>query len=222
MNRIQAVTVGLILTACGAVDATAQWNVARFDRASNRIFTTLGLDPAVVASIGYARVVRVGEHAFQVAGEAAIPAAEVDTRDFRVRLQTQTSLMHWRSVHLTGSMAFITRGTENSIYRGLNFGADLTGTLGLYRPGWFVSGEFGFDKAIITHVTHSDWYRRYFFSGARDGWYLTGGGTFHYGLVGGLAVGSAEIVGRFGLRRTEDFNEVLPPMYASLGLGFGL
>ena len=160
-------------------------------------------------------------HDFQLTGDVGVVAAGTDAHDFRARLGTQTSLAHWRSVHLTGSATFITSGTENSIYRGINFGADLTGSLGVYRHRWFGAAEFGFDKAIITHVTLSDWYRENFYPDAKNGWYLDTGGTYHYGLAGGFAFGRTEVVGRFGLLRTERFNELSSPGYVSLGVGFG-
>jgi len=221
MNRVTSITLGIVLLALVSHGAGAQWNVARFGTAPNRVYSTFGLDPAFVASLGYGRVIPLFGHDFQLAADGGLAAAHVDTRDFRARVGVQTSLVQWRSVHVTGSATFITRGTENAIYRGLNFGSDFTGTLGVYRHRWFAAGEFGFDKAIITHVTHSDWYRTYYYPDAKDGWYLTGGGTFHYGLTGGLALGKAELVGRCGWRTTEDFNDLMPPMYASVGLGFG-
>ena len=225
-GRAASLALGLLLSvlagALPARDAAAQWNVARFDLERNRVYTTFGLDPALVTSLGYARVIPLRGHAFQLAGDAGVVAAGMDTRDFRARLATQTSLVRWRSLHITGSATFLTRGTENSIYQGLNFGADFTGTLGVYRHRWFAAGEFGFDKAIVTHLKHSDWYRTHFYADAKDGWYLDAGGTFHYGMACGLALGRAEVVGRFGWLRTEDFNELTPPMYASLGVGFGL
>ena len=138
-----------------------------------------------------------------------------------MRLTTQTSLVHWQSVHLTGSATFITRGTKNAIYRGFNFGADATAALGYYRNRWFAAAEFGKDKAVITHITHSNWYRTHYYPDARDGWYLDAGGTYHYGLAAGVALGPAEVVGRFGFLRTERFNDMVPPMYASLGVGYG-
>ena len=90
----------------------------------------------------------------------------------------------------------------------------------MYRAGWFAAAEFGFDKAIITHVTHSEWYRTYFYQNARDGWYLDAGGTYHYGFIAGVAIGRIELLGRFGFRRTEELNDLLPPLYAGTGLGY--
>jgi hypothetical protein len=170
--------------------------------------------------VGYARVLPVLGHNFQVAGDAGFVTAGIDTRDFRSRLEVQSSLLHWRSLRLNASATFITRGTDNAIYRALNFGADITGSAGLYRPRWFAAAQFGKDKAIITHIEHSDWYRDNYYSDAKDGWYLDAGGTYHYGLAGGIAIGKAELAGRAGFLRTENFNDLTPPMYLGLGLGF--
>lgn len=219
MNRFSHVIVMVILSAFAAGDATAQWNVARFEPGAQRVYTTLGLDPAVVTSIGYGGVASLRGHAFQLGGEVGVAAAHMDARDFRVRLGAQTSVARWRSLHLAGSITAIARGTENSIYRGFNFGADVTGTLGVYRSRWFAAAEAGKDKAIITHITHTDWYRTYFYPDAKDGWYLDAGGTFHYGLTSGITLGRVEVVGRFGWLKTEDFNDIMPPMYASVGVG---
>jgi len=220
MSRTTSMTLGILLATLLARDATAQWNVARFGTDRNRVYTTFGMDPALVGTVGYGRVVRMIGHDFQLTADAGLAAAHLDTRDFRARLGTQTSLVRAGSLHLTGSATFITRGTENSIYRALNFGADFTGTLGMYRRAWFAAGEVGFDKAIITHLTHSDWYRRYYYPDAKDGWYLDAGGIFHYGATSGIALGRMELAGRFGWRRTENFRELLTPLYGSVGLGF--
>jgi hypothetical protein len=224
MKRISSLTLGVVLASTlVATDAAAQWNLARFGEASerNRVYSTYGLDPAFVGSLGYGRVVDVMHHNFQLTGDVGVVTARLDTRDFRARLGTQTSLVSWRSWRVGGSATFITRGTDNSIYRAFDFGADLTGTAGTYHHGWFAAGEFGKDKAIITHLTNSDWYRANVYPDAKDGWYLDAGGTYHYGVAGGLAFGRTEVVVRFGLLRTERFKDLTPPVYATVGLGFG-
>jgi hypothetical protein len=220
MRRVSILTLAIVLSASGAGQAAAQWNVARFDAHPNRVYASVGLDPAFVSSVGYGRVVRVQGHGFQLGGEVSLAAAQLDTRDFRVRLGVQTSLVHWRSVHFTGSATAITRGTDNVIFRGLNFGADFTGAIGVYRPRWFAAGDFGKDKAVITHITHSDWYRTHYYPDAKDGWYLDAGGTYHYGFMAGVALGRVELVGRFGWLTTEDYNDLNPPLYLSMGAGF--
>jgi len=216
---------GITLTALWLVTATptasAQWNVARFDTGRNRIYSDFGLDPALVGTVGYGRVATVFGHRFQFSTDLGLATAQLDTRDFRARLGVETSILHAGSVHLTGSATFITRGTENSIYRGLNFGSDFTGSLGLYRHGWFAAGELGFDKAIITHITHSAWYRQNVYPDAKDGWYLDAGGTWHYGAKAGVALGRMELSGRFGWRRSQGWNAVTPPVYVGVGVGFG-
>jgi hypothetical protein len=220
MKSARIIAAALLLCAATVTDAAAQWNVAHVRAERNHAWATFGLEPALVTSVGYARLLRVVGHDFQVTAEGGVAAAELDVHDFRVRLGARTSLMQWRSLHLTGSAVFVTRGTENDIYRGLNFGADVTGAFGVYTDRWFVAGEFGKDKAIITHLTHTDWYRTRYYPEARDGWYLDAGGTYHYGGAAGLALGRVELLGRFGWQRTEDFNRLPVPVYGSLGVGF--
>ena len=222
MTRASNMTLWvLLLSVIVVAQAAAQWNVARFETGQSRVYSTFGLDPAMIGSVGYARVVELGDHKFQLNGDVGAATSGFDANDFRVRLGTQTTLLQWRSMHLTGSATFVTRGTDNSIYRGINFGADVTGALGVYRNRWFTAGEFGFDKAIITHISNSGWYKDNYYPDAKDGWYLDAGGTYHYGLAGGFTMGRTEIVGRVGLLRTERFKELSTPGYVSLGVGFG-
>ena len=220
MRRLTSVTA-LLLAVTVAPSAFGQWNLARFDEQRNRVYTTFGLDPAFVASAGYARVVPVFSHGFQLNADVGVAAAHTDTRDFRTRIGAQTSLLHWRSVNLSGTATFISRGTQNTIYRGFNFGADLTGALGVYRPAWFAAVEVGKDKAIITHITNSAYYRSTFYPGAKDGWYLDSGGTLHHGFAAGVTIRRAELLAKAGWITTERYNAVTPPMYGTLGLGFG-
>ncbi len=222
MNRTARILAGaLLLSALVAREAAAQWNVADFGRDRNRVYVTFGLDPAFVLTLGYGRVVSVAGHDVQLTGDVGVVTAHLDAGDFRVRLGSQTTLLSVGSVRLTGNATFVFRGTDNSIYRAIDFGSDFTGTLGVYRHGWFAAGEIGFDKAIVTHITNSAWYRAHFYPEAKDGWYLASAGTAHYGLAGGLKLGGTELVGRVGMLRTERGNALMPPMYASVGMGVG-
>ena len=221
MRPVASFTLGVLMSILAAGDAAAQWNVARFETQPNRAYATFGLDPALVTSMGYGRVASVFGHDFQMVGEAGVVTARMDAQDFRARMGIQTSLVQHRSLHLTGTAVAIARGTENTIYRAFGWGTDFTASLGVYQPGWFAAGEFGKDKSVITHITHSDLYRKYHYADAKDGWYLDAGGTFHYGAAAGVTIGRAELVAKAGWLRTEEFNDLTPPFYGSVGVGFG-
>jgi hypothetical protein len=214
--------VTLLVAGLAGQDAAAQWNVERFDGGAvrNHLYTTVELEPTVVRSVGYGRVVSLFGEAWQLGAEFGVVGADMDPRDVRVRLLTRTTLVGWRSLRLVGSMGFITRGTENSLTRAVTFGADFGVAAGAYRPNWFLAGEFGLDKAVITHTAYSDRYREDVDPDAKNGWRLHLDGAVHYGVAGGVAIGPVELALRAGWRETEDFNPITQPTYGGVGLGF--
>ncbi len=213
-----AFVVGLFVV--GAETASAQWNVARFDSTKTWTYTTFGLDPAFVASAGVARVISGGS-GVQIGAEAGSVVARLDLRDWRARVTARMTAARWGSFRITAEEAVIARGTSNSIYNALNLGASATLTAGVYRRGWFAATEAGFDKAVLTRITNSDWYRSYYYSNAKDGWYRSPGGTFHAGLASGVSLGIVELTARAGTLRTERLNAMTPPLYLSVGAGIG-
>ena len=219
MSRNTSIIAGLQLAAAVAQSVGAQWNVTGFDKPQTRVYTTVGLDPAIVGSVGLAKTGTLFRHGFQIGAEAGVVVAGQDLDDYRTRLGVQTSLGRWRSVNLTGSATAVVRGTENAVYRGISFGADVAATLGVYRPRWFAAGEAGWDKSVITKLTHTDWYRENFYSDARDGWYLDAGGTYRTGVVAGVSIRRIELATRVGVQRTERYNSLNPPFYGSIGVG---
>ena len=65
MKHITSITIGILLSAVVAQGAAAQFNIARYETERNRVYTTFGLDPALVTSIGYARVIAPFGHECQ-------------------------------------------------------------------------------------------------------------------------------------------------------------
>jgi len=208
-----------ILIVLSARPTAAQWNVARYDSSSTMVYTSYGLEPSIVGAIGMARTTpRFGGS--QVAAEAGWVVAGLDVRDFRGRVSARTTAVRWRSLRLTGEGALSARGTTNTIYRALGIGAAANATLGVYRPRWFAGTEAGYDKNVATHLTHTDWYRTYYYADAKDGWYGGVGGTIHYGVTGGAVLGPMELMSRAGFLKTERFDDMVPPVYVSIGVGF--
>lgn len=214
ISRLAAISAMVMLPAV----AGAQWNASRFDAGNSWVYASYGLDPAFVATLGYARAVRGN---VQLSAEAGAVVAEPDLRDSRAVVGVRATALRWRSVRLTASGSAITRQTSNAIYRAVSFGSAFTGTLGVYRNSWFAATEGGFDKSIITKIKHTDLYRNVY-PEVKDGWYMPTAGTYHFGLTGGKQIGRTELVARVGAQRSEKFNDLSVPFYVSLGAGFAL
>ena len=74
MNPILRSMLALVLLVGAARDTAAQWNVARFGTTNpNQMYVSFGADPALIASVGYARDVRIAGQPWQLGVEAHGP-----------------------------------------------------------------------------------------------------------------------------------------------------
>jgi hypothetical protein len=91
--------------------------------------------------------------------------------------------------------------------------------LGYYKPKWFVAGEVGFDKAIVTYFKHSETFKETIFTDVKDGWYEPStGGNFLYGIQTGYSFNKSDITLNIGMVTTQDFKTTpLIPYYLMLG-----
>jgi len=137
--------------------------------------------------------------------EYSFPSGKNITDDFKTKIGGQVDLFQVGDFHFTAKLQGIFRKYENDYARLLNFGSDLSGTVGYYKKGWFVAGEIGFDKAIVTHFRHSDLYKSNY-PGVNDGWYEPStGGNLYYGVQGGLSGRKVDVYLKAGKLTEQDF-----------------
>ena len=150
--------------------------------------------------------------------EYSFPSGENWIDDFKVRIGGQMEVIKVGHFSSTLKINGILRRFENSQARLVNWGGEIVGTFGYYKTKWFVAGEFGFDKAVITHVNHSKLANEQNF-GLRSGWYIPAGGNFSYGFQMGFGLGKADLTLRLGKVIGQDFvtNPSLP-FYTQIGL----
>ena len=205
----------------GQRDLAAQWNLARMQPGDAQLHLSMAVDPAVVTSIGYGRFTSMFGTITRLGLEAGAVAGDAELGDYRVRLSADVQLVERGAFRVAASAAFMTRGTSNRVFRAVNFGSDFGATAGIYRRTWFLAGEVGFDKAIITHLKHTQEYRDEYYAGAKDGWYLNNGGTGRLGVMTGRSLGGAELLLRAGIARTQGGEALAVPAYLTVGVGFG-
>ena len=202
---------------------TIKWASLR-DTDRQILHANVGAEYGVVYGLGYGYKVTDGRFPIVANVEYSFPSGDRLLDDFKTRFGGQARLLKVSDFQLSAKAQGIFRRYQNEMVRLLNWGADLTGTVGYYRPRWFVAGEFGFDKAIATNFKHSAKYRDEF-PDVKDGWYEPAtGGNFHYGLQTGISFGIRhDLTLKGGLAVAENFKtKPLLPFYAQLGYNYRL
>lgn len=206
-----------ILVAHSAQAQTQNWAGApgdyrHFFRAS------FGLEQGVVLGLGYGYKLDMGPIPVILTAQYSMPAGGHFTDDFKVRTGVQIRWFESGNVHFSTNIDGVFRRFENDYARIANFGCDVAGILGYYRPHWYLAGEARFDKAIVSHFKHSATYRESF-PEVGDGWYEPPtGGNFFYGLQAGVSFGKQDLYLRAGKVLAEDFKTVpMLPFYGQVG-----
>jgi len=183
----------------------------------------IGWDYSVSYSLGYAYQLKT-KVPIMLTTNFSIPSGERLLDDFKTKIGGQILLLN--KSNLKGGIAFngIYRIYENPLVRVQNFGSDLKGTFGYYKPKWFVAGEVGFDKAIVTHFKYSETFKETIFADVRDGWYEPStGGNFQYGIQTGYSFNQSDITFNIGMVTTQDFKTTpLIPYYLMFGYNLRL
>jgi hypothetical protein len=150
--------------------------------------------------------------------EFSSPAGENLLDDYKTKIGGQVRLYRINNFNLSLNIYGVFRRYENPMARLLNFGSDFSGVVGYYKSKWFVAGEFGFDKAIVTQFKNTDLHRE-IYPQIQDGWYNPAtGGNFYYGIQTGISMKQSEFTLAIGKLATQDFKSTpIIPFYARIG-----
>ena len=147
----------------------------------------------------------------------SMPLGAVVFDDFKTKLGGQAMVFSIDRIIVTVKANAIFRRYQNDFARFSNFGSEFSAVMGYYKNRWFIAGEFGFDKAVTTHVKHSELARAYN-PDIKSGWYIPSGGNFFYGIQSGFSFKTNDITLLAGKFSTEDFRSAPSiPFYAQLG-----
>lgn len=218
MKTIAVVLITMIAVSETGLSQSINWRSMREDQ-SNVLQLNLGYDFGVTSQISYNRSLNMFRPV--VLGlDFSFPMGRDLVDDFKVRLGGQIEIAEVNGFSVTVRIASVFRRYQSEMVSISSFGSDFAVLAGYCAPTWSVAGEFGFDKAITSHIKHSDIMRTYF-PEIKDGWYVPTGGHYYYGVQGEKTLGeNLDLLLRLGETKAQadDENAVLP-LYLQLGVG---
>ena len=182
------------------------------------INTNIGMEYGVIYGAGYGYQIKNRLFPIVANIEYFFPSGNKVFDDFKVKIGGHIRWIEYRNFQFSTKIQGLFRRYENDLVRIMNFGSDMAGVVGYCRPKWFVAGEVGFDKAIVTNFKHAQQYQDQY-PGVVDGWYEPAtGGNFYYGLQAGYSIRKYDIHIKGGNIITQDFKtKPMLPFYLQLG-----
>ncbi len=218
MKTIQILILGLFFSFFSTPTSaqTINWNTIE----NTKHIVTIGIawDYGLSYNVGYAHDFNT-KIPLLVGVNFSMPSGENWLDDFKAKVGGQIVLFNQSNLKGVVTINGIYRRFENPLVRLQNFGGEMKGSFGYYKNNWFVAGEVGFDKAIVTHFKHSDAFKENNYSDVKDGWYQPAtGGNFIYGIQGGYSFKKSGITLNLGKVTTQDFKTTPRiPFYTMLG-----
>lgn len=188
------------------------------DDNKNVISLALGWEYSMNYGLGYGHQFKTRLFPVVTNIEYSFPSGNNILDDFKIKIGGQIRWIEFHHVQFSTKIYGVFRRYENDFVRLINFGSDMAGIIGYYRPKWFAAAETGFDKAIVTNFKHTDSYEE-INPQVASGWYKPStGGNFYFGLQTGVSIRKNDITSRIGMILTQDFKtSPMIPYYVQLG-----
>jgi hypothetical protein len=218
MKKIKTVIVAVIFFYKPVTSLSQTLNWGNFKKDQKHILNiNVGVEHGGIFGAGYGYQL-ISKIPVVLNAEYSFPGGEKIFDDFKTKIGGQVRFYQTRNFHFSAKLYSVFRWYQSDFARLVNFGSDLSATVGYYKPKWFVGGEIGFDKAIVTHFKHTDNYKAQY-PLVKDGWYEPStGGNFYYGLQTGYSFKRSDIYLRAGKIIEQDLKtDPLVPFSFQLG-----
>jgi len=205
-----------VVVSINSYGQTINW--ARLQKTDKHILNiNAGIDYSLTAGLGYGYQLKT-KIPIILNAEYSMPFGENLIDDHKTKIGATVRLIKAGKFAFTAKVQGVFRRYESDYVRLVNFGTDMSVTGGYYKKKWFIAGEIGFDKAIVTHFKHKKFYKEVF-PNVKDGWYEPStGGNFYYGIQSGLSIMQSDITLKVGRVITQDFKTTPGlPFYAQFG-----
>ena len=185
----------------------------------NAVYLNLGYDYSLSLDAGYNRSLKLFNKTLLLGLDISLPMGDNLFDDHKIKIGGEMELLHKNDFYISAKLKGVIRRYESDNVRIENFGSDMGVTAGYFRSNWYLAAEYGFDKAISSHLVHTEEFKE-IYPQVVDGWYVPAGGEFYYGLYTGFSINNfIDISLKLGATNAQgqDGNALLP-YYAQVGL----
>lgn len=197
---------------------TLNWSAIQ-ESQQHLVNVNAGWDFAATIGLGYGYKLKTKmKMPVMLSAQVSAPTGNNLVDDFKSKLGGQVRVYKTGNFLATVHVYGIFRGYKSDLVKLQNFGSEFIGVFGYYKSKWFAAAEFGFDKAIATHIKNSELMKDNY-PGVQDGWYVPTGGNFNFGIQGGYSIKTFDVTVKAGKTVDQRFQSTaMVPFYFQLGV----
>lgn len=189
---LAAISLAAILAATPQVAADPL-----LDGGEQRLAIGSGIEPSLYLRVGYDYGIEIGaiDRVLHLGAELSLPPTRLNFQNFDQQIHARLVVWSTSGFHIVNTLHLSVGRVETRNFHSYRLAAGDEIALGWYRPSWFVAATAAVESTYLTHIEHTDYYRRVFYEDAVDGWYESSAGRFQFGLeVGGTIADQVDVV----------------------------
>jgi hypothetical protein len=129
--------------------------------------------------------------------EINIPSGKRFVDDYKIKSGLSISFYKIKDFQFSGSCMLLQRRYENSLVTINNIGTELNLVAGYYRK-YFIAAEIGYDKALLSHLSHTEAFKQNIYAEAKNKWYRNTGGIVSIGVQIGFSFKKSDLSFKIG------------------------
>jgi hypothetical protein len=210
--------ITILIIALVAINQVSAQNIMDSSEAGGRPYLRIGIEPNTMITFGY-------QHNFsKVAAYAEWSSSLVrfGWDNSELEIGGLLPILQMGSFRVVNNLHASAGSVETQNFDSAKFAAGDELAVGFYHGSWFFAATGEYEKIYLSHIEHTEFYRKTYYEDAKDGWYGFPGGTFQFGIEGGVTIKKKyDIHLEVKVPYTESFNSYNgSPLHVNLRLGY--
>lgn len=185
MKNLISISIIFFLISNTSIGQNLNWMSANSE-SNHTANLSIGYDFGLVTQVGHSYNLKT-KVPIWINSNISIPFGANRLDDLKMKLGLQIPVFQRKSFLVTMGANSIYRSYQSGLVMMKGFGAELKSNIGIYKSNKHIALKVGFDKSIVTHLSHTELMKQNF-AEIKSGWFLDTGGYWSYGINLGRSI----------------------------------
>ena len=185
MKNLISISILFILISNTSIGQNINWMSAN-SKSNHSTNLSIGYNFGMVTQVGHSYNLKT-KVPIWINSNISIPFGADRLDDLKMKVGVQIPVFQRNSFLVTMSANSIYRRYQSGLVTMAGFGAEFKGSIGFIKANKHIALKVGFDKSIVTRLSHTELMKQNY-TEIQSGWFLDTGGHWSYGVTLGRSI----------------------------------